>query len=152
MPIDTLPMSRSYDEYNMARKCYSHSKLIGDAHIYQNRRICNEQEKTCHRSAHRCANGGGVAPALGASWTHSSMGGTVTVSGRTISLKDSVDDGRFVSAHYVYDNSQSRGSLSNKRGYGKSVAVSELTNINNDKICRSRWLQPMECGAWKYAN
>lgn len=93
---------------------------------------------------------GGLAPAMAGSWTHSDMGGTVTVSGQTIWLKDSVDDGRFVSVHYVYDDSQSRGSFANKEGYGKSVGITELTNINNDKICRSRWFGPMQCGGWKF--
>lgn len=89
-------------------------------------------------------------PAVAGSWTHSSTGGYVTVSGPMISLKDSVDDGRFVSVHYVYDDHSSRGSFANKLGYGKTLTATEMTDINNDKIYRSRWLKPMECGAWKF--
>ncbi|VEI13183.1 Uncharacterised protein [Trueperella bialowiezensis] len=78
------------------------------------------------------------------------MGGYVTVHGKKITLRDNADDGKFVAAHYVYDNHKSRGSFTNKLGYMKSTSATELTNINNDKICRSRWLKPMECGSWKY--
>ncbi|WP_460997598.1 hypothetical protein [Trueperella pyogenes] len=89
-------------------------------------------------------------PAVAGSWTHTSTGGYVTVSGSMISLKDSADDGKFVSVHYAYDGHSLCGSFANKLGYGKTITAAEMTDVNNDKIRRSHWLRPAEYGSWEF--
>lgn len=93
----------------------------------------------------------GAAPALAAEWTHSDNGGKVTVSGKKISLKDTGDDGRFVTTEYRYNGGQSSGGLANKAGYGTTTSVTQTSDITNDKICRSQTFPlPMDCGSWKF--
>ncbi|NHT17226.1 hypothetical protein [Cellulomonas sp. IC4_254] len=88
------------------------------------------------------------APAL--AWTYSSMGGQVTVSGPTISLKDTGNDGRFVSTEFKYNSGRSSSGLSNKLGYGNSTSATVSSDITNAKICISNTLSPMDCGSWRY--
>lgn len=92
-----------------------------------------------------------TAPAMAGSWTHSDMGGTVTVSAKTLSLRDSADDGRFVTSEYRFNNGNSSAGLSNKAGYGRTTSVTQSSNITNDKICRSNlYALPVDCGSWRW--
>jgi len=95
--------------------------------------------------------GAGAAPAFAAEWTHNDNGGTVTVKDKKISLKDSADDGRFVTTEYRYNGGASSAALANKAGYNTTTSVTQTTNITNDKICRSQTFPlPMDCGSWKF--
>lgn len=88
------------------------------------------------------------APAL--AWTCNSMGGQVTVTDATISLKDTGNDGRFVSTEFKYNAGRSSSGLSNKLGYGTTTSATVSSNITNAKICISNTLSPMDCGSWRY--
>ncbi len=87
-------------------------------------------------------------PANAANYTHSDKGAKATVRGKTLYLKDVSDDGRFHSARYKYDNGNSEAGLTNKAGYQKTTSVTELSNINRVKLCKSQWGRPMTCGSW----
>lgn len=89
-----------------------------------------------------------AAPAYALYYTHSDMGAKTTVSANTVWLSDTADDGKFVSVEYQMGNLSH--SLVNKSGFGTTVSASDWTNITNSRNCRSRWLLPMQCGAWKY--
>lgn len=91
------------------------------------------------------------APAMAGSWTHTSMGGKVTVSAKTIKLKDNAADNKFVTTEFKYNSGQSNKSLANKLGYGTTTSASVSSNITNDKICRSNPAPlPVDCGSWKH--
>ncbi len=95
--------------------------------------------------------GSGAAPALAGEWTHEDNGGKVTVSGKKISLKDTGDDGRFVTTEYRFNDGKSSAGLANKAGYGTTASVTQTSNITNDKICRSQTFPlPVNCGSWKF--
>jgi len=90
-----------------------------------------------------------AAPAM--AWTHTSMGGKVTVSGRTIWLRDNAADGRFVTTEYRHNNGLTTSGLANKNGYGTTVSATQKTNITNAKICRSNpGPVPVDCGRWRF--
>lgn len=92
-----------------------------------------------------------TAPAISGEWTHTSMGGKVTVSGPTLHLRDNAKDGRFVTSEYRYNNGNSTSAIANKAGYGKTVSVTQSSNITNSKICRSQTFPlPVDCGSWKF--
>ncbi len=91
------------------------------------------------------------APSFASEWTFDDNGGSISVSGPTLTLTDSVDDGRFVSAEYKFNDGMNSGGLANKRGFNTTVSVTEQTDITNAKICRSNpFPVPMDCGRWKF--
>jgi len=94
---------------------------------------------------------GGTLTAQAQAWTWTSMGGTVTVSGKTISLRDSGNDGHFVTTEYRHNGGASTSGLANKLGYGKTTSATMSTNITNAKVCKSGGgVLPVDCGRWYY--
>lgn len=92
-----------------------------------------------------------AAPAFAGSWTVNAKGGQTVVSGSTISLKDTGDEGRFVGVNYRYDNGQTQTGFSNKNGYGYTVSKTAPSTITNSQNCISRGFPlPMDCGAWRW--
>ncbi|MGJ9497801.1 hypothetical protein [Actinotignum sp. GS-2025b] len=79
-----------------------------------------------------------------------SMYGQYTVThGATISVTDNVDDGRFVSSYYLYDDGTGEGSLVNKSGYNTTVTKTAPSEITAFRPCISRsGPLPMSCGGW----
>lgn len=91
------------------------------------------------------------APAVARTWTHTSMGGYVSVVDKKISLKDNAGDGKFVTTEFRYNDGKSSAALANKLGYGKTTSATMSSNITNDKICRSNpFPLPMDCGSWRW--
>lgn len=94
--------------------------------------------------------GGASSAAWAGYFSFSDMGATVTVSGNTIILRDSADDGYFVSSNYKFDGGVSERGIANKLGYGQTVTGTAPSAITAARACHSRWLAPMACGAWRY--
>ena len=90
-------------------------------------------------------------PAFGLNYTQNDEGGSARVSGRTVTLKDISDDGKFHTVHFRYGPGNQRA-LTNKLGYGRSVSATELRNISNTRMCRSQTLAPMKCGKWYFGD
>lgn len=89
--------------------------------------------------------------ALAGAWSYTSMGGKVVMAGKTITLHDVKDDGRFVATEFRYNKGRSSSAIANKLGYGRSTGATVDSDITNAKICRSNpFPLPVDCGSWKF--